>query len=93
MDNEITARELVQMYTNPEIYEEMFGPEMCNEVVDEELNGYTDGSMLNPRGHHWAIGGIGIWWPNREEPTEQEKKYAHVEKTSKAQCFGAYVIM
>ena len=58
MDNEITARELLQMYTNPEVYEEMHGPEMCNEVVDEKPNGYTDESTLNPKGHRWAIGGI-----------------------------------
>ena len=33
----------------------------------DEPNGYSDGSLQNPIGDHWAIGGLGIWWPERCE--------------------------
>ena len=48
-----------------------------------EPNGYSDGSLKNPIGNHWAIGGIGMWWPNRkieEEPlNKQEDAYTEHE--------------
>ena len=44
------------------------------------MDAYTDGSMLNPKGLHWAIGGVGVWWPGRKTyPTEEEVNYAHCD--------------
>ena len=86
MDRDNSARELVQMYTSPgeETCEEMPLPERCDEEVGGEPNSYTDGSMLSPKGHRWAIGGICIWWPGRQkEATDKESQWAYCEKTKK----------
>ena len=49
----------------------------------EKPNDSSDGSLKNPVGNHWAIGGIGIWGPVRSPETqplnEQEKKKKSTE--------------
>ena len=78
--DEMTAREVVQMYTGPTSHEELPNPSFCAEHAAETPNAYTDGSMLNPKGLHWAVGGVGVWWPARtKEPTEDEVAYAHCD--------------
>ena len=80
MDNDMTAREVVQMFTEPATSEVTPQPGRCDEQVGEKPNVYTDGSLKNPAGLHWAIGGVGVWWPGRiERPTEQEMQYSHCE--------------
>ena len=76
----MTAREVVQMYTNPVTHDSIPNPVWCDENAEVKPTAYTDGSMLSPRGLHWAIGWVEIWWPGRtKEPTEDEVKFAHCE--------------
>ena len=51
--------------------------------LDETVEAPSDGSLKNPVGNHWAIGGVGIWWPCRrieERPlNNEEEKYLEHE--------------
>ena len=51
---------------------------MANEEPPEEANVYSDGSVKNLRIAHLQVGGVGVYWPNRngdEVPlTEDEKQ-------------------
>ena len=82
---ECTAREVMQHCTSSWGYKNIENPNALDKHVEapSKPNGYSDGSLKNPVGNHWAIGGIGIWWPNRkneEEPlNEQEAKYSEHE--------------
>ena len=58
LDSEMTAREYVQMFMAPEGWIEMQHPTRCEQQAPEGPNGYTDGSMLNPKRLHWSIGGL-----------------------------------
>ena len=40
-------------------------PYHCVFDAPEQINVYTDGSWINPRKFHFALGGAGVWWPNR----------------------------
>ena len=42
-------------------------------MAPETPNAYTDGSMLNPRGLHSKRGGLGVWWPSRNEGITKEE--------------------
>ena len=45
----------------------------------EDHNCYCDGSLKHPVGNHWAIRGLGVWWPDRKEVCEplnsKEERY------------------
>ena len=68
LDKDMAAREFVQIYTGPESYNQIPNPEPCTERSPIKPNAYADGSVLNPKGLHWALGGLGVWWPQRKEP-------------------------
>ena len=82
---EWTAREVIQNYTGSWGDDEMEKPTKMEggSRAPEAPNGYSDGSLKNPIGNHWAIGGIGVWWPNRSEESEplnpQELSYTEYE--------------
>ena len=52
LDGDMTAREMTQIFTSTEGYEQIPYPEKCDEEVGQKPNVYTDGSMLNPEGFH-----------------------------------------
>ena len=54
---EATARELVQCYTGAEDKEQLPLPKPCEEVASEQIDAYCDGSVKQPRGDYWKIGG------------------------------------
>ena len=58
VDQEITTREVIQMFTEQTTSEEIAMPEHCNEKVGPVPKDYADGSMRNPGGLHWAKRGV-----------------------------------
>ena len=58
-----TAREVTQHYTNSWGSQKIPLPKQLDENVEapNDINNYSDGSLKNPVGNHWAIGGVGIW--------------------------------
>ena len=40
-------------------------PYRCTRMLPQEVNVFTDGSWLNGRNRHFALGGSGVWWPGR----------------------------
>ena len=62
--------------------------EQVSEEPPAEPNVYTDGSLTNPDSWCWQVGGLGVWWPDRQlqqEPlTQKESTYADVEQ----KCHG-----
>ena len=90
-DNNITARELMQQLTRTKVCHDVPLPEKISEgaCLPEDPNVYSDGSVKNPRGLHWKVGGVGVWWRNRcieRNPLTQAERYSmftkHVRKTS-----------
>jgi hypothetical protein len=83
--NDVTARELIQYLTMTEGCKDLPLPEKVKEGLSmpKEPNVYSDGSVKNPRGLHWKVGGVGVWWKNRnldDEPvTETEEKFMHYQ--------------
>ena len=81
---EATARELVQCYTGAENKEQLPLPKRCDEEASEHIDTYCDGSVKNPRGDFWKIGGLGLWWPTKDGKqktfNEAEGKFIHVER-------------
>ena len=65
LETTMTAREYVQMFTAPEGYVVIQDPGKCQEMAPDRPNAYTDGSILNPRGLHLSVGGLGVRWPER----------------------------
>ena len=54
-------------------------PERTDEDAPEDTNVYSDGSLLNPRVQHYAVGGAGIWHPGRTgtaDESEIERRFA-----------------
>ena len=41
-------------------------PWECSRIAPEDINVYTDGSWQFPLRQYFALGGAGVWWPNRE---------------------------
>ena len=81
LDGEMTAREMTQMFTGTEGYEQIPYPQKCDQRAAATPDVYTDGSIINPKGLHWSIGGIGVWWPGRtKDATDAERQVAHTEK-------------
>ena len=84
---EHTAREVTQHFTSSWGSQKMPMPKKLkeDEEAPKEINSYSDGSLKNPVGNHWAIGGVGLWWPGRcdkERPlNEEEGKYLEHEWT------------
>jgi hypothetical protein len=78
---EHTAREIIQHYTSSWGSQKIPLPRKLedNVVAPLDINNYSDGSLKNPVGNHWAIGGVGIWWPERKE---QEKPLNNEEEKS-----------
>ena len=89
-----TAREVTQHYTNSWGSQRIPLPKKLGEEVEapKEINNYSDGSLKNPVGNHWAIGGIGIWWPNRrseEKPiNDEEEKSLNTNGNKVDACCG-----
>ena len=91
LDEEMTAREMIQMFTGGEGYEDIPNPEKCEERAESKPNVYTDGSMLNPKGLHWSIGGLGIWWPGKQKAARTaEEEYFHNEQKNTVYCNGTF---
>ena len=67
-----TAREVIQRHTSSWEYDDIEKPKKVEEGKEapENPNCYSDGSLKNPVGNHWAIGGLGLWWPERKEECE-----------------------
>ena len=80
-----TAREVIQQFTSSWGYRSMPKPKQLeeHEEAPAEPNCYSDGSLKNPIGNHWAVGGIGVWWPTRSEEGEplnkEEETYMEYE--------------
>ena len=84
----MSAREYVQIDTAPEKCEEMEDPQRCEDRAPETPNGYTDGSMFNPRGLRWKIGGLVVWWFGRKVAiTTKDAKYAHHQQREDGTMF------
>ena len=81
----IPAREYVQHHTDNAGCEQLPQPDpvTIDQEIPEKTNVYSDGSLRNPRGLFWHIGGIGVWWPHRnleEQPlTPNETKHTRHE--------------
>ena len=65
-NNDFSAREVIQAMTKSE---RMRGPVVAGKieqvVMVDEPSAYSDGSVKNPRGMHWKMGGVGLWWRGR----------------------------
>ena len=76
-----TAREAMEDQIAPEEDVPYYMPTVKKKVEEPappKPNGYSDGSLKNNKGLFWAVGGAGVWWPNRslESLTPDEKKIA-----------------
>jgi len=60
------ARQIVQACKHPDWQEDFPMPDTCAEMAPPEPNVYTDGSLKNPTIQQWSLGGVGIWWPERD---------------------------
>ena len=72
----ITAREYIQYKVDEGGETKLSAPQSEEGTVPEKPNVYTDGSLHNPTSRHWQVGGMGIFWPERElqkEPLEQHE--------------------
>ncbi len=71
-----TAREVTQHYTSSWGSQKMPLPKKLDENAEApfHINNDSDGSLKNPMGNHWAIGGVGIWWPSRKIEEKQLNK-------------------
>ena len=71
---EHTAREIIQHYTSSWGSQKIPLPRKLedNVVAPLDINNYSDGSLKNPVGNHWAIGGGGGW--GYGGPEEKNKK-------------------
>ena len=38
----------------------------CEKEAPEEINVYSDGSLMNTRTNSFKLAGAGVWWPNRK---------------------------
>ena len=38
----------------------------CTKEPPEEINVYSDGSLINTRTNSFKLAGAGVWWPNRK---------------------------
>ena len=38
----------------------------CEKEAPEEINVYSDGSLINIRTNSFKLAGVGVWWPNRK---------------------------
>ena len=81
---EAITRELTQCYTGAETLEQLPLPKRCQEKASDKIDTYCDGSVKNPRGDHWKIWGIGLWWPKKDgrqkKFNEAESKFMHAER-------------
>ena len=79
-----TARSLTQCFTRgggdrylPPM------PEGCVDKAPDGIGCYTDGSFLHVKAEAWKIGGVGCWWPKREEPpNDKEQDRMHWGETA-----------
>ena len=82
----LTAREVVQGHIAAQVESGAIPmPERVNGTPPEQPNVYSDGSVHNPASTHWKVGGIGIFWPRRNEEelplTDAETKFMQKEVT------------
>ena len=48
----------------------------CELKAPEEINVYSDGSLINIKTHSFELAGAGVWWPERkEEQNTSEAEY------------------
>ena len=84
MPETLTARECMQGATaRTDKMTKLPLPPRINGTPPDQPNGYTDGSYVNPTGHFWSLGGVGVWWPKRETAdgiAQAEEAYTHVEQ-------------
>ena len=48
-------------------------PDPCEEEAPEDINAYTDGSLIHPTSSQFSLGGAGVWWPNRRGQDEEQE--------------------
>ena len=88
LEDETGAKELMQYLKGTMNGTQICLPSICEEESPDEVNVYTDGSLKNPRGNRWRIGGFGIWWPRKageepHEPDDDEYMFMHIEGDDK----------
>ena len=86
-----TAREVMEDLMAPQDGVRYFMPSIkqkVEEVAPAEPNGYSDGSLKNNKGLFWAVGGAGVWWPNRalDDLTTDEKTIAEHRQVAPDVC-------
>ena len=65
-------------------------PESCIRKAPEEINCYTDGSLLHVIAEAWKIEGVGCWWPKRAEPPNDKGKHLmHWDETAEGKMAWA----
>ena len=83
----MNARQLVAALRRPLTPLELTMPQPCDQPSPLAINVYTDGTLKHPRLQDWALGGMGVWWPNRQlnvQPLNRnEDTYAHATAENK----------
>ena len=47
----------------------------CEKEAPEEINVYSDGSLISIRTNSFKLAGAGVWWPNRKNMKEQRNAF------------------
>ena len=96
--NEITAREYIQYKDDEGGTEKPPMPMKQDGEAPEDISVYTYGSLQNPTSRRWQVGGLGIFWPDRnlsEQPLEEyEIRYTDSEQqTFGVAMWGVYTVL
>ena len=68
---DFTAREVMQnLVSQGDRCNAPINNKRIEQLPPPEPNVFPDGSVINPRSLHWQIGGMGLWWPDRNEDSQ-----------------------
>ena len=63
---QLNARQLIHLHRAEAANTPMPMPPPCHLPPPDKPNVYTDGALKNPAWQCWSLGGMGVWWPQRE---------------------------
>ena len=86
-EKQMNARQCIANLRDKEVIHECPEVQHCPVMPPTKINVYTDGSLKNPRIRWWSLGGIGVWWPDRNLKdlplTETEHQFTNVTNEGK----------